>query len=203
KYALKVLISSAIKGYTMDKDTKKAGVFSFYNPPITNITPTRSATPKDVYDIISGFELYYTTDEYRGHVEEYMRFYDLYGPDYSETKKKYKIAENFKKNSFPYATPGGTFSTRADKNLITASGLMVLDLDHLENITEVKERLINDKVLNPILIFTSPGGEGLKVFVRIAPTHEDLERVSRTLGRWWEAINHYFSNRYDDIITPQ
>ena len=66
---------------------------------------------------------------------------------------------------FPAVTFSGTFSgTGKASDIIKLSGLIVLDIDHIPNIEEVREKLINDKYT--YLVFTSPSGDGLKVVIK-------------------------------------
>ncbi|RYZ21365.1 MAG: hypothetical protein EOO16_13210, partial [Chitinophagaceae bacterium] len=72
------------------------------------------------------------------------------------------------KKKLPGVTWSGTFKTRKDADIIDYTGLVCIDIDHL-NETEhrfVKKRLKSDPCT--FLIFTSPSGDGLKVLFRHA-----------------------------------
>ncbi len=161
--------------------------FSYYNPPISNTIPNKTVTVQDVFEMVKGDNMANATAEYRRLLTEIGK----------------KKAGKYKNNKFPYVTPAGVFTKRGDAYLEAISGLMVLDFDDLKNLETVRQRLIEDKVLSPKLIFTSPGGEGLKVIIGINPSFDDLELKSNKLGRWWEAINNYLSIHYDDCISPE
>lgn len=60
-------------------------------------------------------------------------------------------------------TPNGTFNERKDDKLISLSGVVCIDLDHVADLQKEKNRLKN---FNYVLsIAKSPSGDGLKVFV--------------------------------------
>ena len=65
------------------------------------------------------------------------------------------------------------FSKRNDDSLIEHSSLLTIDFDHLENLEELKQQLLNDEYFETEMLFTSPSGEGLKWIIRI-----DLSKVS-------------------------
>jgi len=71
------------------------------------------------------------------------------------------------KNKLPYVCFSGTFKKRESKGLIAHSGLICMDIDHLDN-GEIKEKqeLIR-QYYEPALIFISPRGSGLKVIFAV------------------------------------
>ena len=80
-----------------------------------------------------------------------------------------------KQELLPYVTPCGTFSRRRGDCLLDASGLVVVDIDHLDSVAEaedLRERLFLDPYLKPELVFISPCGKGVKAFVPY-----DLQRL--------------------------
>ncbi len=168
---------------TISKTTILKGEFSFYNAPITNASPARSITLKDLYSLIVGHR-------YKGVTEKYRQL--LAANQEGELKKIY----------FDYVTFCGTFSSRKNDALIAPSGYIVLDIDKQSNVNAIKERLIADKELDPQLIFISPGGEGLKAVVEY-----DVEEILSPnngdgLSRLWPAINTYLAANYNDLIRP-
>lgn len=81
----------------------------------------------------------------------------------TDPKEKLKI-----KKQLPSICFSGIFSKREDKGLITHSGLIAIDFDHInERLSELKDRLRKDK--HTFLLFTSPSGDGLKLVVKIPP----------------------------------
>ncbi len=70
----------------------------------------------------------------------------------------------------PYVTPCGVFSYRKSSSLVSLSGLMPLDIDHLssrEEAERLRDKLFNDPYLMPVLAFVSPSGRGVKAFISI------------------------------------
>jgi hypothetical protein len=68
----------------------------------------------------------------------------------------------FKAANFDYCTFSGIFTTRSDKALIKHSGLLCFDFDHLQNVEELFNRLLQDEYFDTQLLFRSPSGNGLK-----------------------------------------
>lgn len=67
-------------------------------------------------------------------------------------------------------TPFGTFSYRNAKGLKEPSGLMVVDIDHIDDHDELirlRERLKNDEKYLTALLYISPRGKGLKWFIEV------------------------------------
>lgn len=86
-----------------------------------------------------------------------------------------KAYRKLKQELLPYVTPCGTFSYRRGDCLIQPSGLIVVDIDHLDSVEEAEElrqQLFDDKFLSPELVFISPCGRGVKAFVPY-----DLDRL--------------------------
>jgi hypothetical protein len=66
---------------------------------------------------------------------------------------------------FPAVAFGGTFNgTGKAEDINIMSGLIVLDLDHIKNLAEVRQKLENDN--HTFLLFVSPSGDGLKVVIK-------------------------------------
>lgn len=69
-------------------------------------------------------------------------------------------------------TPSGVFGRMEDNGLLQSSGVICIDLDHIQNLEAEKKRL---KTIPYVWsIFRSPSGDGLKVFIR-----HDLQNSSR------------------------
>lgn len=103
-------------------------------------------------------------------------------------------------SQFDYVTFCGTFSKRNDASLITPSGYMVLDIDKQKDVNAIKKELLNDKELEPQLIFTSPSGNGLKVVVDIDVGFINNSTTSKKLLNVWQAINNYLGCYYNQLI---
>lgn len=128
--------------------TRDIGKVSFFPKPISNTVPSKELTVGDVYEFIRGEALMDVTIQLRNIKKQ--------------DEKKYKAE---KEKRLPYITPGGTFKRRADNELKEKSELMGFDIDHIENVEKVKTELRNDKNLGIVLIFTSPGGDGIKMVI--------------------------------------
>ena len=159
--------------------TMNKNKFSFFKAPIKNVQPDRSINIEQVYNLIKG-------DTYKEITNEYRRL----------LKNNDANAKEFKSSKFDYVTFGGEFSKRSDKNLIKRSNLMVLDIDKQQNVEAIKQQLINDDALNPLLVFISPSGKGLKVAVLMDKEIADKNKAV------WNAVNNYLKKHYNSIIQP-
>lgn len=133
---------------------------------IRNTTPQYQATISDVYKVI-------TSPKYKIITEKLRSFANP------------NEAEEYKKTSFDYATSSGIFSKREDASLINHSGLICIDLDKLENLSGIKQKIITSDVV-PELMFISPLGNGLKVIYRI-----DVSGASHLM--YFKALGEYFN----------
>lgn len=145
-------------------------VFSFYNGPVKNIIPARNISLLQVYELVKGDSFASQTSTLRS----------------IEDKKK---AKEFKAAQFSYVTFSGTFSKRADKALIRHSGLLTIDLDHIDCISEWITRLLKDEYFETELLFTSPSGDGLKWIIPI-----DLTRATHL--EYFKSISNYIFQTY-------
>ncbi len=78
-----------------------------------------------------------------------------------------------KQELLPYVTPCGTFARRRSDSLLEASGLVVVDIDHLDSADEaarLRRQLFEDPFLRPELVFISPCGQGVKASCPTPPT---------------------------------
>ncbi len=91
-----------------------------------------------------------------------------------------------KQQTLPYVTPCGVFTRRRSDCLTESSGLVVVDIDHLESAEEtenLRQKLFDDPYLCPALVFVSPTGRGVKAFVPCPAGQDSTEAV-----RW--AMNY-------------
>lgn len=147
-----------------------APVFSYFNKPVTNVTPTREVTLVEVYHLIRGKEFSSYTSTLRS---------------ISDPKE----ARKFKAQNFDYVTFSGTFSRRNDANLQSHSGLITIDFDHIQDVPSLKAALLNDHYFETELMFVSPSGDGLKWVIPIDLTqakHQD----------YFKAVANYVSHTY-------
>jgi hypothetical protein len=126
--------------------------FSYYNSDlgIRQTTPTGHLTIEECTKIIRSVDLKLKTDLLRR---------------IQEPKKKKDLKE-----SLPYVTFSGTFSSRANDKLMERSNYFCIDLDHVGGLKEIND--IEKTVSNnypPALSFISPSGEGIKIVFKINP----------------------------------
>ena len=131
--------------------------FSRFNPPITNTRPTKTIELTELWDEI-------TSEQHRPLTERIRA-----ATDPAERRKL--------KSQLPYVTPAGCFNApRADADLTATSGLLVLDFDHVPSVREARAALPADEEFGDdvMLLFTSPSGDGVKVFLRTDPDEDHL-----------------------------
>ncbi len=144
--------------------------FSYYRCPVTNTQPNAEMTIPDVYGAIK-------SNKYKQQTEELRSISEL------ESVRKYKAKQ------FDYVTFSGLFSKRNDSALIQHSGLLTLDFDHVSNLQELKETLLQDKYFETELMFVSPSGDGLKWIISI-----DLKECNHQ--EWFQSIASYLKITY-------
>ncbi len=163
-----------------DKDI----LFSYFEDRITNTTPSRNINLNAVYNLTKA-------EAFKEATASLRKIKDI------------NTAKNFKSNNFDYVTFAGSFSKRNDASLIKASGLFVIDIDHVgERLHELRQRIIDDKILCPQLVFISPSGDGLKTVIKIDASLIDYTAKSRKVNDIWQAVNSYFAKHYSDILIP-
>ncbi|MBP2833818.1 AAA family ATPase [Aquimarina sp. U1-2] len=150
---------------TTDNLVKNLGVFSSFHPPIENTTPEREPSNlKELYELITH--------------KEFKEFID-----------KQKKLRTKKKEIYPFVTFSGVFSKRSNHNLLSHSGLIVIDIDKCEgNIYRLKEEIC--KILAVALAFISPSGNGLKVVLGI-----NIDKASHIQYFKWLTI--FFKEHFD------
>ena len=101
-----------------------------------------------------------------------------------------KEARKYKSRYFDYCTFSGTFDSRSEQALKQHSGLLCLDFDHLKNLEEVRQQLLNDDYFETQLLFVSPSGNGLKWIIEI-----DLSQT--THADYFRAVANYLKQTYN------
>lgn len=144
--------------------------FSYFRCPVINTQPNAEMTIPDVYAAIKSNKYKHQTEELRSISEP-------------ESARKYKA------KNFDYCTFSGIFSKRNDSALIQHSGLLTLDFDHVSNLQELRETLLQDRYFETELMFVSPSGDGLKWIIPI-----DLKECSHQ--DWFRAIAAYIKATY-------
>ena len=158
---------------------KKIFEMSLFMPPISPIqdkatgknlksatlTPFRTVSVEEVYNLIM-------SDKRLAELTADVRNAILQGD-----KETCKL---LKQQTLPYVTPCGVFTYRRSDCLKEASGLVVVDIDHLSSAEEaenLKQLLFNDAYLQPVLVFISPTGRGVKAFVPCLPGQNASEGI--------------------------
>ena len=144
--------------------------FSYFKAPISNIYPERSITLTEVYGLIR-------SESFKDRTRELRTITSI-----SEARK-YKAAR------FDYVTFSGVFSRRSDKDLLTHSGLLTIDFDHIRDVQQLKEKLLMDEYFETELMFISPSGDGLKWIIPI-----DLTKAAHQ--DYFKAISAYVKDVY-------
>jgi len=144
--------------------------FSFFKAPIRNTIPHKSISLLDAYNYIVG--------DYAKQRTEKLR-----------SIKDPKQARQFKASTFDYCTFSGMFQTRNDKALISHSGLLCIDFDHLQNVDLLRKQLLQDEYFDTQMLFVSPSGDGLKWIIPI-----DTKRT--THSNYFAAAANYILQTY-------
>lgn len=152
------------------KPNVEVPTFSLFRRPVTNIFPEKEITLIEVYLGIRSKMYADRTLYLRG------------------LKDKDQI-RNYKAREFDYVTFSGTFTRRNDKALVKHSGLLTIDFDHVSNIPELKNKLLNDEYFETELLFISPSGCGLKWIISIK-----LNEYSHQ--QWFIAVANYVNSKY-------
>jgi VirE N-terminal domain/AAA domain len=168
--------SSELSGANIfQKEQSKDKQFSIFKAPISNRVPERNVSLFDVYQDIIG-------DKYADPIRKIRSCSD---PIF---KRK------LKSSLLDYITPSGIFVRRSAKDIKDYSGILCIDVDHCG--MDLKDTIERDTFLNPGLIFTSPSGDGLKIFVCI----NDAVLIDHK--RYYKALGVYFINAYNVEIDP-
>ena len=69
------------------------------------------------------------------------------------------------------------------------SGLLTIDFDHIHNLQQLKNQLLNDEYFETELLFISPSGDGLKWIISIDITES-------THQNFFQAIANYIKEVY-------
>jgi len=146
------------------------GNFSFFSKPVTNNKPCGVINVFEAYEMI-------TSTKYASQTRLLRAITDK------------DTARNYKARSFDYCCFSGIFSTRSAQGLITHSGFLTIDFDHLTNICHLKNQLIKNNSFQTVLAFTSPSGDGLKWIIEI-----DIKAYSHL--EWFNSISAFLKFNY-------
>lgn len=154
----------------------KGSQFSYFSPPVNkqNPVPLCSWSISKVYQEIQGNSLKLITEQIRQ----------------SGTKEE---RTKLKKSKLPYVTFAGTFTYRNNESLISRSGFIVLDIDHVPgNMEETKTAILSE--ITPVLLFKSPSGDGLKVVCSID--------IGTKHSVYYTALKTFFHQHFSLTIDP-
>lgn len=154
------------------------------------LKPYKDITLQEVYELITRSERLKTLTEAVRRAAE------------SGDETAYRM---LKQQTLPYVTPCGVFSYRKSDRLTEASGLIVVDIDHLDSRQEaekLKRKLFDDLLLCPVLTFISPSGQGVKAFIpydlaRIPDTRENASENIHWAMNYVKAVYDFHSNNPD------
>jgi hypothetical protein len=171
-------------------------VFSFFKAPVSNIKPHSETTLRKVYNAIKGDYYKERTQKLRAILSPFSFRRGGGGEDefsplsYGEESGVRSVqARKFKAANFDYCTFSGVFTTRNDKALVKHSGLLCVDFDHLQNLNDIKSRLLADEYFDTQLLFVSPSGDGLKWIISIDTT-------AMPHGDYFAAVANYILQTY-------
>lgn len=167
---------------------------SFFMPPISpvreretgrttkmpTLTPLRSVDLQEVYQLI-------TTDRRLAQLTLEVRKAADEGDE--------QTCRMLKQQTLPYVTPCGVFSRRRSDCLQQESGLLVVDIDHLDSTAEaeaLRRQLFDDPYLQPALVFVSPTGRGVKAFVPRTSTGS----ATQDIGWAMEYVHCMYDSRH-------
>lgn len=142
--------------------------FSFFLKPIHNIEPYRAITVVDVYRYVTGHYAKKQTLTLRS----------------IESPKEAKL---YKATHFDYCTFSGIFRKRNEREIITHSGLMCLDFDHVTEPEGLKQKLINHEYFDTELMFTSPSGDGVKWIISVDLRNWEHSRYFKSVANCIQA----------------
>jgi hypothetical protein len=122
---------------------------SFFSKPISNIYPFVTYSLSYIFSIIRDMDLLKET-------------------------KSIRLGEADKKEVLPYFTPAGVFSRRCADDIESYSGIVHVDVDNLDPLQytwkrkyDLLQTIASDTFLKPAMIYISPSGNGMKIFIRV------------------------------------
>lgn len=135
------------------------GRFSYFASPISNTKPMGECDLSRIYDLIKSAKWAQTTERLRSLSSQ-------------EERRRYKVAH------LDFVTFSGRFRSRRASALVEYSGLICIDIDHIESrerLEELRQQLIADEELKPKLVFRSPSGDGLKLVIESGAQEQHRE----------------------------
>lgn len=124
----------------------------------------------------------------------YRAWIDITGNTLKKETLAVRADVSLKSKILPYITVSGIFKERSLSKIASYSSIVGIDLDHID--IAIKTRIFCDPFLKPALIFVSPSGSGLKVFIRIAGG------VPEQHNDYFNAISSYLYLNYGVTADP-
>lgn len=148
--------------------------YTMFQAPISSAihTPYRYMTLQDVAELIRSDEYHIKTVHLREMKDE-------------------KEQRKFKQKALDYVCFGGMFNGFSDKELVMPSMHICVDLDHIEDVEELEQRLLMDEYFETQLMFRSPRGNGVKWVIDVKD-----EILKCGYGNTFEAIRNYLMQQY-------
>jgi len=143
--------------------------FSYYKAPVSNVYPENALSVVDVFNLIKSEDYASITNQLRSFTDK------------NEARK-------FKATQFDYITFSGTFSKRNDKALLNHSGLLTIDFDHIPNLQQLKNQLLQDEYFETEILFVSPSGDGLKWIIPIDITESTHQNFFNAIAAYIKEV---------------
>ncbi len=158
----------------LNRDDQKLPSVSFFRNCVTPV-PESEITLTEILDQIK-------SGTHRKLIRQYLDLKEKKGPDDPAVKL-------YKRTKIPAITYAGIFSARSNSKLVTPSNIAIIDIDHCSNLADLKERLKSDPFT--LAVFVSPGGDGLKVAVKLKFGKSPEEYKNK-----YFSLVDYFSDKY-------
>ena len=111
---------------------------------------------------------------------------------YKKAEASHDEYQNWKRDNLPMFLVTGCFSERKTNALVGPhTSLINVDIDHIENVQDLKNQLIQNE---PSLVIAgiSPGGDGIKLIFHVAPTPTDAAEHRVIAAQ----LHKYLSEKY-------
>lgn len=129
---------------------------SFFKAPVRNTKPLTTITPSQLFS-------YIISDKAREYTEAIRQ-----APKEEGSK--------IKRSKLDFVTPCACFTQRKLNGLVSVSGLLVLDIDHVSNPSELLTEAVS--IIRPLVAFISPSGDGVKFITDVRQDYANLGWLS-------------------------
>lgn len=151
---------------------------TYFKGPISNTTPTTTAS---IPELVAGMR---DSEDLRGrmmYIRERFADNDLFACEEA-------------KEQLGCVLWSGVFERRHHTGCTAYTGVVVADVDHIDNAEEAAERLRGQPHI--VFVFISPKGNGLKVGFLTNATRVEQHKVA------WATVRHYMIDHYNLEIDP-